>query len=222
MNSQIIIPSEIVTFCHKCSEGLSGMNENGERIDFMRNLLPELLRDRPLFRKILHDIVEKGAYPDLRYATMFDSEFILFTHPEHLFSLRMFIWTPGNYDPVHDHNSWGVIGPVTGKLEVINYKRGDDGSREGHARLIETDRRMVHPGDTYFVVPFNEGIHKTGNPTSRTIIQVSIYGEGQIQRNHINGFDLEMNRVYPIYAPKIKKKLLAKQALTDLNTEMNR
>ncbi|HEU19882.1 MAG TPA: hypothetical protein ENO00_11010 [Deltaproteobacteria bacterium] len=213
------IPPEIISYCDRYAEGLAELTTNRERIDVMKDLLPELLRDKQLFHRILHDLIERGEYPDLRYATMFDSEYILYTHPGHLFSLRMFIWKPGTYDPIHDHNSWGVIGPVIGHLEVINYRRIDNGSQEGHARLVETNRQTIQPGDTYFVLPLNDGIHKTGNPTAETIIQVSIYGEGQAKRDHINGFNLETNITYPIFAPKIKKKHLAMMALSCLDSQ---
>jgi len=210
------IPPKIQSFCKECAHGLSDLMENQERIEFTQGLLPKLLRDTPLFGTILRSLIEKKAYPDLNYPTMFDSEFILYTDPDRLFSLRMFLWEPGAYDPIHDHNSWGVIGPATGQLEVINYRRNDDGSRKEYADLIETDRRIILPGDTYFVLPLDNGIHRTGNPSDETIIQVSIYGETQATRNHINGFYLESKSVYPIYAPKTKKRLLAQQALYHL------
>ena len=216
------IPPEIQSFCKECAHGLSNLRENQERIEFTQELLPKFLRDTSLFGTILRDLIVKREYPDLNYPTMFDSEFILYTDPDRLFSLRMFIWEPGGYDPIHDHNSWGVIGPVTGQLEVINYRRNDDGSKEGYADLIETDRRIILPGDTYFVLPLDIGIHRTGNPSNETIIQVSIYGEAQTTRNHINGFDLESKSVYPIYAPKTKKRHLAQQALYHLEVSAQR
>lgn len=216
MNTSHTIPDEILSFCHTCRDGLKNMTENRERIELMRNLLPDLLREKKLFNKILSAVVDKADYPDLNYPTMFDSELILYNDPEHLFSLRMFLWGADEYDPIHDHNSWGVIGPVTGDLEVLNYRREDDGTIEGFARLLETDRRMVPPGDTYFVLPLDAGIHKTGNPGTETIVQVSVYGKGQVIRNHINGYEIDTNRCYPIYAPKIKKRLLAEQALSYL------
>lgn len=213
-----LIPPKILTFCKECAHGLSKLTDNQERIAFMQKLLPKLLRDTQLFGTILRDLIVKREYPDLNYPTMFDSEFILYTDPDRIFSLRMFLWGPGDYDPVHDHNSWGVIGPVTGQLEVINYRRNDDGFKDGYADLIEIDRRIILPGDTYFVLPLNAGIHRTGNPGNDTIVQVSIYGEAQTTRNHINGFDLEAKSVYPIYAPKTKKRLLAQQALHHFKT----
>jgi hypothetical protein len=61
-------------------------------------------------------------------------------------------------------------------------------------------------------MPLNEGIHTTGNSTQDPVIMVSIYGS-PIRRLHVNGFDVEKRRVFKLYAPKVKKKVLARQTL---------
>ncbi len=108
-----------------------------------------------------------------------------------------------------------MISLVQGELEVVNYLREDDGSKENYAQLTETGRRTLKPGETTFVCG-PESIHKTGNPTQKTNIQISLYGRTQTKRNHINGFDEATGLVYPIYAPKIRKQRLARQALATL------
>ena len=210
------IPQGLISFCEKCRKGLSDLTENRDRVELFKKLMPDLLRNTSLFKEILSGIVGGKGYPDLKYAAMFDSELILYTDPDHLFSIRMFMWKPQAYDPIHDHNSWGIVGPISGELEVVNYKRIDDGSREGYAELVVSDRGVIKPGETYSVLPLNAGIHKTGNPTQQTIVQISVYGELQTTRNYINGYDIVKNHVYPIYAPKIKKKQLAALALANL------
>jgi len=218
MISSSEVPSEIVSFSRQCSEGLSGLSDNPSRIAFVQSIFPHLL-SRPLLEKLLKNLVEGAAYPDSRYGTMFDTELILYTDPARRFSLRMFLWGPGQYDPVHDHNSWGVIGPVSGKLEVVKYRRLDDGSREGFALLEECERGIIDPGQTYFALPLDECIHKTGNPTGETMVQLSLYGEKQTGRDYVNGFDPANNRVYRIVSPRVKKRTLAEQALLSLEKE---
>jgi len=56
----------------------------------------------------------------------------------------------------------------------------------------------------------------TGNPGSTTALQLGVYGPSLTGRNHVNGFDLSTGRVYPIYSPKTKRKMLAQKALTGL------
>jgi predicted metal-dependent enzyme (double-stranded beta helix superfamily) len=216
MKLSSLMPPDISLFCKRCSEVLSGLAENEAHIEFIRSELPTLLLNKPFFTKILNNLVEGGKYPDLQYSTMFDNEFLLYTDAAHLFSLRLFLWGPGEYTPVHDHNSWGVIGPISGELEVIDYRREDDGSREGYACLVELERLRLLPGQTASTFPLNEGIHKTGNPTQESILSLSLYGN-PLPRGYINGFDTAGHSVYRILSPKMKKKLLAIQVLKSLN-----
>lgn len=207
-------PEALRDFCSACSTGLAGLTDNEACIRLVSGMLPRLIADKALFRNILEGMVADAPYPDLRYATMFDSEVILYRDPDRRFSLRLFFWEPGGYDPVHDHNAWGVVGPVSGELEIVNYIRIDDGQREGQALLKETSRRTIRPGESYHVRG-PESIHKTGNPGSRMTLQVSVYGRPQSGRDHVNGFDVANRRMYPIYAPKTVKQRLAARSLSD-------
>lgn len=215
MNHTLTMPRKLIDFCESLAGGLSERTEPEDCIGFVSRLLPGIVSNKRLFREILEGMVRGDAYLDLRYATMFDSEVILYRDPAGLFSIRMFLRGPGEYDPIHDHNSWGVLSPAQGEMEVVNYLRGDDGSRQGYAQLTETGRRILRPGETAFVYGL-ESIHKTGNPTQQTNIQISIYGRSQTKRNHINGFVEATGFVYPIYAPKIRKERLARQALAEI------
>ena len=213
MSSQV--PLEIASFCKRCSDALSWTTENESCVELVRDELPILLFNKPLFAEILHSLVEGGGYPDLGRSTMFDNELLLHADSSRLFTLRMFLWGPGEYTVIHDHNSWGVIGPVSGVLGVFNYKREDDGSREEYACLIETEELRCLPGQTTFTLPLNQGIHKIGNPTQESMVSLSVYGK-PLDRGYINGFDIDNDRIYKIFPPKSKKKMLAFQALAGL------
>jgi predicted metal-dependent enzyme (double-stranded beta helix superfamily) len=215
MNHPLPMPQKLINFCEHLARGLSERTKPEECIGFAGRLLTDIVSDKRLFREILEGMVRGDDYLDLRYATMFDNEVILYRDPAGLFSIRMFLWGPGEYDPIHDHNSWGVISPVQGELEVVNYLRKDDGSIQDCAQLAETGRRIIGPGETTFVCG-PESIHKAGNPTQQTNIQISLYGRSQTRRNYINGFDEVTGLVYPIYAPKIRKQRLARQALAEI------
>ncbi len=43
--------------------------------------------------------------------------------PDHGLSLYALVWRPGQWTPVHDHGSWGVVGIVEGVLEERSYLR---------------------------------------------------------------------------------------------------
>jgi predicted metal-dependent enzyme (double-stranded beta helix superfamily) len=209
---------EIQSICHRWSENIENINSKRETIVFFQNELPGLLLNRQLFVDLLDQITRGGTYPELRQAMMFENEYLLYLNSHRRFSLRMFIFEPGEYTPIHDHNSWGVSGNVSGDLEVVKYARKDDGKRAELARLWKSDRYRLVPGDTELTLPLDEGIHQTGNPTAETIIMISVYGPS-IRRLYINCFDMANNRVQRIYPQRLKKKIRASRALLALEPE---
>jgi len=174
--------------------------------------MPALLLNHRLFKKVLTHIVKGRRYPDARQATMFTNEFILFINTKRLFSVRLYIYDPGQYTPIHDHNSWGVYGCVHNRIEVIRYRRQDDETIAGYARPEEIERPVLHPGQTASVLPLNDGIHKAGNPDGSTSVMLCVYGT-PIRRLYVNQYDHLQNRVNKRYPPRLRKKMLASQAL---------
>ena len=205
-------PEELLGICKHWSESIEKISGDAERIKFFQDELPGFLGNQSLFVILLNNIKGGSPYPDLRQAQMIDDEILLYLHPGRLFSLRMFLYGAGDYTPIHDHNSWGVSGAAIGELGVIRYAREDDGAIEGYARLRQTDRLKFQPGEIELTRPLNEGIHQTGNPGQGITIMISVYGS-PVRRLYINRFDVEHDRVERLYPPRIKKKMLAAQAL---------
>ena len=209
-------PEELLEICNRWSEAVDGISGDAARMEFFQNELPGFLRKQAVFEKLLRNIKKGSPYPDLRQAQMIDDEILLYLNPKRLFSLRMFLYGPGEYTPIHDHSSWGVSGPAAGELGVIRYVREDDGSVEGYAQLLQAAPLYLMPGEIELTRPLNEGIHQTGNPVDGVTIMVSIYGS-PIRRTYINCFDYKANKVERLYPPRIKKKMLAIEALKQLN-----
>ncbi|MGC9323765.1 MAG: hypothetical protein ACP5G0_03345 [Desulfomonilia bacterium] len=203
----------LLQVCTRWSSEMRVLSENHARVAYMESELPKLLADTEVFTEILTGIADTMNYPGIRTPTMFDTEIVLYRDPDRIFSVRMYLWGPGDYDPIHDHNSWGVIGSVSGGLDVINYKRLDKDRAEIHAEIVEFSREVIPPGRTYTVMPLEEGIHRTGNPGLYTIIQVGVYGENLTGRRYIHLFHESDGRVVRLYSPQVKKQLLAREAL---------
>ena len=203
---------ELQAIFDRWAQTIQKIKSHNERIAFTRAEIPALLLNRRLLKKILADIVKGKRYPDVRQATMFLNEFILYINNQRLFSARLYIYGPGQYTPIHDHNSWGVYGCVSKKVEVIRYRRQDDATRQGYARLHETERVILQPGDTSVVLPLNDGIHQAGNPATGTCVMLSVYGT-PIRRLYVNEYDQMRNKVSRLYPPRMRKKRLAAQAL---------
>ena len=206
---------ELQAVFNRWAHAIQKIKSYNERIAFTRAEMPELLLNRRLLKKILTRIVRGRRYPDVRQATLFLNEFILYINNQRLFSARLYIYDAGQYTPIHDHNSWGVYGCVSGKIEVIRYHREDDETRQGYARLRETERIILLPADTSVVRPLNDGIHQAGNPTSGTCVMFCVYGT-PIRRLYVNQYDQTRNSVSRRYPPRLRKKQLAAQALDSM------
>jgi predicted metal-dependent enzyme (double-stranded beta helix superfamily) len=206
------IPQHLKVFCEGLSQRLETLPGNEARVTHVKEAFPELLANQSLFSAILKNVVDGAGYPDIREATMFDNEFLLYADEKRLFSIRMYLWEPGKFTPVHDHSAWGLMGSVSGELHVTKYRRKDDGSREDCARLVAEQELTLSPGQSDAVFPLNAGIHKTGNPTEATTVTVHLYGN-PIRRLYINRFDLATGRIDRMYSPRTRKRILARDAL---------
>jgi hypothetical protein len=198
--------------CRNWSDAVASKNDTEDCLAFFRTQLPVLLAQRELFCGILEGIVRGGSYPDIRQATILDNEVLLYRDRSQRFSVWMYLYGPGDYTPVHDHNSWGVSGSALGELEVVRYRREDDGSDPGSARLAMAGRELLQPGQTEVTRAFDEGIHKTGNPSAASLIMISVYGR-TLRRLFLRLFDPDTGRVQAIYPPRVRKQRLAAQAL---------
>jgi hypothetical protein len=209
---QSLFEEKLSGLCRDWSEAVSRKNDSLDRLAFFKTELPGLLVQRELFYGILEGIIRGGSYPDIRQATLFDNEFMLYRDRGQRFSVWMYLYGIGDYTPVHDHNPWGVSGSALGELDVVRYRREDDDSDPGSSRLALAGRTLLQPGQTEVTRAFDEGIHKTGNPSAASLIMISVYGR-TLRRRFLRQFDPDTGRVQAIYPPRVRKQMLAEQAL---------
>ena len=69
-----------------------------------------------------------------------------------LFSL---VVPPGVATPVHDHLAWGLVGVYRGRQDETIYRRLDDGSDSGRARLEVAKQQVLRRGEFYALLPPN-------------------------------------------------------------------
>ncbi len=206
-------PQELLQICSRWSQCFQTLGASQARIALIRAELPGLLQNTALFQTILTHITSGKPYPDIRQAMMFENEVILYVNLRRQFSVRLYLYGPGDFTPIHDHSSWGVSGSAVGTLGVVTYVRQDDGSVAGKAQIGESSRFELRPGQTELTLPLDAGIHQTGNPTDRPSVMVSVYGP-PMRRLFINRFDAEHQRVTEMFPPRMKKKMLAREALS--------
>jgi predicted metal-dependent enzyme (double-stranded beta helix superfamily) len=105
--------------------------------------------------------------------------------PDGGLSLFALVWLPGQWTPVHDHGTWGVVGVVEGVLTEQAYMRVDPGAYR-NARDRDADRGidlrrgglvLLAPGAVSTFVPNPDHIHRTGVPDDRPrAVSLHLYG----------------------------------------------
>ncbi|MGD8788250.1 MAG: cysteine dioxygenase [Burkholderiales bacterium] len=103
---------------------------------------------------------------------------LIYSAPDDTLSLYSLVWLPGQWTPVHDHGSWGVVGVVEGVLEERAYVRlsPDRGANKG-IELARGGVVLLAPGAVTSFVPNPDHIHITGVPEGRSrTVSLHLYG----------------------------------------------
>ncbi|MDH1700530.1 cysteine dioxygenase [Comamonas terrigena] len=103
---------------------------------------------------------------------------LIFDAPDASLSLYAIVWLPGQWTPVHDHGSWGVVGVVEGVLEERSYVRlsPDRGANAG-IELARGGTVLLRHGAVTSFVPNPDHIHVTGVPAERSrAVSLHLYG----------------------------------------------
>ncbi len=105
-------------------------------------------------------------------------------------SLFALVWRPGQWTPIHDHGTWGVVGVLEGVLEERNYVPvGDTLDKNGEIDLQRGGITMLTPGAVGTFVPNPDHIHMTGVADDReTAVSLHLYGR---LLNNYHFYDLE-------------------------------
>jgi len=93
-------------------------------------------------------------------------------------SLYALVWTPGQWTPIHDHGTWGVVGVVKGVLEERNFIRMDPCKTTDHdIDLARGGPILLGKGTVTTFVPNPDHIHTTGVPEDREqVVSLHLYG----------------------------------------------
>lgn len=93
---------------------------------------------------------------------------LVYDAPDARLSLYCLVWLPGQWTPVHDHGSWGVVGIVEGVLEERSYVRlSPDRGADQDIDLVRGGVILLAPGAVTSFVPNPDHIHVTGVPPER-------------------------------------------------------
>lgn len=99
---------------------------------------------------------------------------VLHEEADHRLWIVAFSWLPGRGAPPHNHGTWAVVAGVEGPEKNVYWRRMDDGSRPGHARLEPMGEEIVGPGDVVAMLP--DAIHSVVNESDRVSLSLHVYG----------------------------------------------
>jgi cysteine dioxygenase len=124
---------------------------------------------------VLTDVCARGLLQGIR----------LDSHPGHFtrtcayfddrFELLLLNWGRGSASDIHDHGGqhcWLAV--VDGFLELENYERVDDGSREGRAQIVRRDSTILEIGQLDLRSAPSE-IHRVSNAGGRSAVSLHVY-----------------------------------------------
>ncbi len=191
---------------------IDGGSDREKLIDGVRDLVSQLAATTDWLRESLEKLLFDREFLNRQTNSIWPNEVSLMRGPGGEFAAFAYVWEPGSADVVHDHGAWGVVGGVLNRFEERKYRRLDDGSRQGHAELTETAHLVVGPGETTFVLPLDEGIHRMENPTEDLAISINVYGR-PAHRGYVRFFDIEKQTVRLAWPPRNLKRLIAVRAL---------
>jgi predicted metal-dependent enzyme (double-stranded beta helix superfamily) len=103
---------------------------------------------------------------------------LVYAAPDASLSLYALVWSPGQWTPVHDHGTWGVVGVVEGVLEERSYLRlSPDRGGESGIHLVRGGVVLLGRGAVTSFVPAPDHIHVTGvSPDRPRAVSLHLYG----------------------------------------------
>jgi len=121
--------------------------------------------------------------------------YLLQEEPDGRFAIYLLALNPGNETKPHDHTTWAVVVSVDGQELNRVYRRVDDGSEAGKARLELVREVMVEPGTGIALMPEDiHSIHTSGATPTR---HLHVYGLALEKLDQRQGFDMEAGTVQP-------------------------
>jgi 3-mercaptopropionate dioxygenase len=114
----------------------------------------------------------------------------IYISPDEQLSLFALVWLPGQWTPVHDHGSWGVVGVLQGLLEERSLMAVDGHITADHGiRLKRGGVLLLKEKSISSFVPNPDHIHMTGVPQERAMaVTLHLYGRNM---NSFHIYDVE-------------------------------
>ena len=163
------------TFFYQATALVRARPEPADCVLALAPLMLDLVDRAPTFLDARHFRADPDHY----------ARHLVHAEPDDSLSLYALVWSPGQWTPVHDHGSWGVVGVLEGVLEERSYVRiscdreADDGIQLARGGVV-----LLRQGAVTGFVPDPDHIHVTGVPAQRTrAVSLHLYGRAMDSYN---------------------------------------
>jgi predicted metal-dependent enzyme (double-stranded beta helix superfamily) len=164
------------------------LSDTEARMKKCHKLLEQLVRD-PTLREA------SKSWP----STEGRKNLLFYQDPDYGFAINGVVRVPGRKGSIHDHaHSWTAYGLVEGTERLERYRRIDDGTKEGYAKLELESVTEGKPGKVDLVPPFDAHAEQGGPTRSVAIILRSERVAGKVLQGSYN---MESNTVRRIDGP---------------------
>ena len=100
---------------------------------------------------------------------------LLFRHPKDYFSIAAMVWKPEQGTPIHDHDGqWGILGMVSGELEVKNFLDKEDHPKNDFVYLSKKETYTPFANTPNNVCSCAD-IHMVLNRSINTSVSIHVY-----------------------------------------------
>ena len=124
---------------------------------------------------------------------------LFYEDPDYGFAINGVVRVPGRKGSIHDHaHSWTAYGLLDGTESLERYRRTDDKSKEGYAKLELESVTEGKPGKVDLVPPFDAHAEQGGAARSVAVILRSERVSGRVLQG---SYSLENNSVRRIDGP---------------------
>src|SRR5918992_1978783 len=161
--------------------------------------LPDIESRMQRGQKLLEDLIKD---PTLRQAskswpsTEGRKNLLFYEDPDYGFAINGVVRLPGRKGSIHDHaHSWTAYGLLDGTESLGRYRRLDDGSKEGYARLELASVAEGRPGNVDLVPPFDAHAEQGGPARSVAIILRSERVAGKVLQGSYNTENNTVRRI---------------------------